>query len=224
MDVGGACASGGAYEIRQACPKGVGWVIPVSIFGMFFAGVFTFLGVFDEGGPRPTCSRGRRSSSRSAGTSSTTASTRPASTAPSWGWLICGIVFVRWADPAPLPASPRDRPLVALGPDSQRADDYLHPYKPPPIRRSPTPARRAADDLDRALEHPVRPRRGHDPLPRSPTPPPKISSCRHRETPPKPREPTEGRRRRTARHAGRPARARHARRRRVREGQERGPR
>ena len=53
MDVGGACASGGAYEIRQACPKGVGWVVPISIFGMFFAGIFTFLGVFDEGGPKP---------------------------------------------------------------------------------------------------------------------------------------------------------------------------
>ena len=53
MDVGGACASGGAYEIRQACPKGVGWTLPVGILGMFFAGIFTFLGVFDEGGPRP---------------------------------------------------------------------------------------------------------------------------------------------------------------------------
>jgi hypothetical protein len=32
MEVGGACASGGPYEIAQPCPKGVGWMMPVSIF------------------------------------------------------------------------------------------------------------------------------------------------------------------------------------------------
>jgi hypothetical protein len=53
MDVGEPCASGGPYAIRRPGPDGVGWVVPISIFGMFFAGVFTFLGVFDEGGPRP---------------------------------------------------------------------------------------------------------------------------------------------------------------------------
>jgi hypothetical protein len=31
MDVGGACASGGPYVVAQPCPKGVGWMTPVSI-------------------------------------------------------------------------------------------------------------------------------------------------------------------------------------------------
>jgi hypothetical protein len=53
MDVGGACASGGAYQIRQQCPQGVAWVTPLSIFGMLaFTGI-SFVGVFSKGGPRP---------------------------------------------------------------------------------------------------------------------------------------------------------------------------
>src|SRR5262245_60146842 len=32
MEVGGSCASGGPYEIARPCPKGVGWMTPVSVF------------------------------------------------------------------------------------------------------------------------------------------------------------------------------------------------
>ena len=32
MEIGGSCASGGPYEIARPCPKGVGWMTPVSIF------------------------------------------------------------------------------------------------------------------------------------------------------------------------------------------------
>src|SRR5436190_4259389 len=53
LDVGGACASGGAYEIRTPCPKGIAWIAPVSIFGMMFAAALSFFGVFSEGGPKP---------------------------------------------------------------------------------------------------------------------------------------------------------------------------
>src|ERR1700730_17777612 len=53
MDVGGACASGGAYDIRTPCPKGVAWVAPVSVYGMLLFAAIGFLGVFSEGGPRP---------------------------------------------------------------------------------------------------------------------------------------------------------------------------
>ena len=53
MAVGGACASGGAYQINTPCPKGVGWVIPVSIFGMLGSVALGFFGVFDTGGPKP---------------------------------------------------------------------------------------------------------------------------------------------------------------------------
>ncbi len=32
MDIGGSCASGGPYVVARPCPKGVGWMTPVSIF------------------------------------------------------------------------------------------------------------------------------------------------------------------------------------------------
>jgi hypothetical protein len=145
MDVGGACASGGAYEIRQTCPKGVAWVMPVGIFGMFFAGIFTFLGVFPDGGPRPYVfawsalflalgwnflDYGFDSPAPGGGTEA--------------GWIVCGVVFVIMGG-VPLLAlfSPKAARWSLWGPNSQRADDYLHPYKPPPIRKTksdaPTP-------------------------------------------------------------------------------------
>jgi hypothetical protein len=148
MDVGGACASGGAYEIRQPCPKGVGWVMPVGIFGMFFAGIFTFLGVFSDGGPRPYVfawsalflalgwnflDYGFDSPAPGGGTEV--------------GWVICGVVFVLMGG-VPLLAllSPKAARWALWGPNSQRADDYLHPYKPPPIRK-PKPDALAPDAL-----------------------------------------------------------------------------
>jgi hypothetical protein len=40
MEIGGSCASGGPYEVANPCPKGVGWIVPASIFGgLFFVGV-----------------------------------------------------------------------------------------------------------------------------------------------------------------------------------------
>jgi hypothetical protein len=142
MDVGGACASGGAYEIRQQCPDGVAWVLPVGIFGMFFAGIFTFLGVFPDGGPRPYVfawsalflalgwnflDYGFDSPAPGGGTEV--------------GWIICGVVFVLMGG-VPLLAllAPRAARWAFWGPDSQRADDYLHPYKPPPVRKPKTDA------------------------------------------------------------------------------------
>jgi hypothetical protein len=150
MDVGGACASGGAYEIRQQCPDGVAWVLPVGIFGMFFAGIFTFLGVFPDGGPRPYVfawsalflalgwnflDYGFDSPAPGGGTEV--------------GWIICGVVFVLMGG-VPLLAlfAPRAARWAFWGPDSQRADDYLHPYKPPPVRKpkTDTPAPESTPD------------------------------------------------------------------------------
>ena len=37
MEVGGSCASGGPYEIATPCPKGIAWMVPVSIFGGLIA-------------------------------------------------------------------------------------------------------------------------------------------------------------------------------------------
>jgi hypothetical protein len=94
MDVGGACASGGAYEIRQACPKGVGWVIPVSIFGMFAAGIFTFLGLFDGGGPRPYVFAWSALFLALGWNFLDYGFNPPDHRDIVWGWVICGFVFV----------------------------------------------------------------------------------------------------------------------------------
>jgi hypothetical protein len=139
MEVGGACASGGAYEIRQACPQGVGWVIPVSIFGMFAAGIFTFLGVFDEGGPRPYVFAWSALFLALGWNFLDYGFNPPDAHDTVWGWVICGIVFVLMGGgPLLLVFVPHIARWSIWGPDSQRADDYLHPYKPPPIRTSKT--------------------------------------------------------------------------------------
>jgi hypothetical protein len=137
MEVGGACASGGAYEIRQACPKGVGWVIPVSIFGMFAAGVFTWIGVFDEGGPRPYVFAWSALFLALGWNFLDYGFNPPDSHDTVWGWVICGIVFViMGGGPLLLLFVPHIARWAIWGPDSQRADDSLHPYKPPPIQAS----------------------------------------------------------------------------------------
>ena len=161
MDVGGACASGGAYEIRQACPKGVGWVIPVTIFGMFFAGIFTFLGVFDEGGPRPYVFAWSALFLALGWNFLDYGFNPPDNHDTVWGWVICGIVFVLMGGaPLLLLFSPRDRALVALGTELPARRRLPPPVqaaahsRPPP--RGTGPRRAGRRDHDGALEHPVR--------------------------------------------------------------------
>jgi hypothetical protein len=135
MDVGGACASGGAYEIRQACPKGVGWVMPVSIFGMVFAGIFTFVGVFSDGGPRPYVFAWSALFLALGWNFLDYGFNPPGGGGSVAGWWVCGIIFVAMGGvPLLFLLSPRAARWSLWGPDSQRADDYLHPYKPPPLR------------------------------------------------------------------------------------------
>lgn len=91
MDVGGYCAEGGPYQIAVHCPKGVAWIMPVSIFVglgsatlylvstvaggpnialLFWTGLFGALGWnFLEYGIKPADAGG------------------------SIAWLICGIMF-----------------------------------------------------------------------------------------------------------------------------------
>jgi len=184
MDVGGACASGGAYEIRQQCPKGVGWVMPVSIFGMFFAGIFTFLGVFPDGGPRPYVFSWSALFLALGWNFLDYGFNPPGDNGTVVGWVICGVVFVAMGGiPLLFLLSPRAARWSLWGPDSQRADDYLHPYKPPPVRapkseaaapvpssvHSSTPyARPASMAPTPLLPEPSPP----EPPPPSPTPPP----------------------------------------------------
>ena len=215
MDVGGACASGGAYEIRQACPKGVGWVIPVSIFGMFAAGIFTFLGVFDEGGPRPYVFAWSALFLALGWNFLDYGFNPPDNHDTVWGWVICGIVFVVMGGaPLLLLFSPRIARWSIWGPDSQRADDYLHPYKPPPIRgrRLVEPAPDAPVDATTTVHsstpypalvgrHRTRVHARAEPAAEG-----SLRAATGEDAPEAHRRiPTEGRRRRTPRHAGRPA-------------------
>ena len=222
MDVGGACASGGAYEIRQACPKGVGWTMPVGILGMFFAGIFTFLGVFDEGGPRPYVFAWSALFLALGWNFLDYGFDKPGG-GTEVGWLICGFVFVAMGGvPLLFLLSPRAARWSLWGPNSQRADDYLHPYKPPPLRAK-TPARAAAASTpfaparDRAVDLVTGPRRrAVDGRPARPGP--------RRRGPRGRTEHAEGRRRGAARDARRSPGAWDARRGRVREGEARGAR
>jgi hypothetical protein len=134
MDVGGACASGGAYQIRQQCPDGVAWVMPVDIFGMCFAGVFTFLGVFPNGGPRPYVFAWS-ALFLALGWNFLDYGFDAPGGGTEVGWLVCGFIFVAMGGvPLLFLLSPRAAHWSLWGPDGQRGDDHLHPYKPPPVR------------------------------------------------------------------------------------------
>ncbi|WP_433424679.1 SHOCT domain-containing protein [Microtetraspora malaysiensis] len=53
MSIGGACGSGGPYEIATPCPEGIGWIIPGSIFGGI-AGLGLYIASSLPVGPRLT--------------------------------------------------------------------------------------------------------------------------------------------------------------------------
>ena len=94
MDVGGACASGGAYEIRQQCPTGVAWIMPVSIFaGLAFLALGA-AGVFSQGGPRPYLFAWSALFLALGWNFLEYGFDAPSGSGASWGWIVCGVVFV----------------------------------------------------------------------------------------------------------------------------------
>ncbi len=93
MDVGGFCAEGGAYEIRQHCPQGVAWVMPVAIFGGLFSLAVGALGVFSQGGPRPYAFAWS-ALFLSLGWNFLEYGFDPPGGGTEAGWLVCGVVFV----------------------------------------------------------------------------------------------------------------------------------
>jgi hypothetical protein len=132
MDVGGACASGGAYAIRTPCPEGVAWVAPVSVFGMLLFAAIGFLGVFSEGGPRPYVFTWS-ALFLALGWNFLEYGFDPPGGGSSAGWLVCGFVFVAMGG----------LPLLALfakgaarwafwGPRSEPPGGGPVPYRPPP--------------------------------------------------------------------------------------------
>lgn len=135
MDIGGSCASGNTpYAISRPCPKGVGWMMTVGIFGMFVGTGISLLGVFPQGGPRPYVF-GWSALFLSLGWNFLDYGFDAPGGGTSAGWLICGFVFVAMGGvPLLFLLSPRAARWALWGPNTERADDYLHPYKPPPIR------------------------------------------------------------------------------------------
>jgi hypothetical protein len=134
MDVGGSCASGGPYAISRPCPKGVGWVVPVSIFGMIFGAALSFLGVFPEGGPRPYVFAWS-ALFLALGWNFLDYGFDAPGGGTSVGWLVCGFVFVAMGGvPLLFLLSPRAARWSLWGPSSERPDDHLRPYRPPPLR------------------------------------------------------------------------------------------
>ncbi len=93
MDVGGFCAAGGPYEIRTACPQGVAWVIPVSIFGALLSVGIGSLGVFSQGGPRPYAFAWS-ALFLALGWNFLEYGFDPPGGGTSASWLVCGVVFV----------------------------------------------------------------------------------------------------------------------------------
>jgi hypothetical protein len=140
MDIGGSCASGNTpYEISRPCPKGVGWMMTVGIFGMFIGTGISLLGVFPQGGPRPYVF-GWSALCLSLGWNFLDYGFDAPNGGTSAGWLVCGFVFVAMGGvPLVFLLTPKALRWELWGPNTQRADDYLHPYKPPPVRSKSTP-------------------------------------------------------------------------------------
>jgi hypothetical protein len=145
MDIGGSCASGNTpYEIARPCPKGVGWMMTVGIFGMFAGAGISLLGVFPQGGPRPYVFAWS-AIFLALGWNFLDYGFDAPGGGTAAGWLICGFVFVAMgAVPLLFLFTPRALRWELWGPDTQRANDYLHPYKPPPVRAKREPSEATA--------------------------------------------------------------------------------
>jgi hypothetical protein len=93
MDVGGYCASGGPYEIRQQCPDNA-WMIPVGIFVGLGGVGFVLAGTF-RGGPKLVALAWPALFLALGWNFLEYAfDPPPPDTGIVWGWLICGVVFV----------------------------------------------------------------------------------------------------------------------------------
>src|SRR5262245_30275868 len=93
MDLGGYCASGGPYEIRQECPDNA-WMIPVSIFVGLAGTALVVAGTF-RGGPKLVALAWPALFLTLGWNFLEYAfDPPPPDTGIVWGWLICGVVFV----------------------------------------------------------------------------------------------------------------------------------
>lgn len=92
LDVGGACATGGPFEVANPCPRGMAWLFFGSIFGGMAAALLLAVSVV-RGGPSlvallwPGLFLGVGWNFLDYGYEP------PGGDGVVWGWLVCGIVF-----------------------------------------------------------------------------------------------------------------------------------
>jgi len=160
MDVGGACADGGAFEIRQPCPEGTAWIMPVAIFGGLASLGIGAIGIFRQGGPKPFAFAWSALFLALGWNFLEYGLDSPGGGGLEWGWLVCAVVFIlmgglpligllspagiRWTlwgprppeggGPAPPPAKPTLRDMVTT------------------VRTAPRKARASPGDMVSQLE------------------------------------------------------------------------
>lgn len=171
MLVGGACASGGPYVIENPCPKGVGWMIPVSILLGLVAVGWTLVWSHGLSGPQllgfawPALFLSLGWNFWEFGIDP------PGDASADGGWIVCGVIFVAmggvpllilreksvrraafWSD-VPERAGRPDRPtpkrvVSAVTPTFPRRGGASTPPPRPPEGRHPT----LIDDLERLAD------------------------------------------------------------------------
>jgi hypothetical protein len=110
MDIGGFCAEGGPFEIRQHCPDGVPLLLVLGIFGLFgFGGLMAWKGAVIGGIYAGLVLLAWPALFLSLGWNFLEYAIRPPAPAEPivWGWLIPGVLFVLMGG----------APLLALLPD-----------------------------------------------------------------------------------------------------------
>ena len=132
MDVGGTCAEGGPFEIRQPCPEGAAWIMPVSIFGGLASLGIGAIGVFKQGGPRPYVFVWSALFLALGWNFLEYGFDPPDGSGSAWGWIVCGVVFVLMGG-VPLlglllPSAAR---WALWGPKSEGASPGAAPYERP---------------------------------------------------------------------------------------------
>lgn len=129
MDVGGACADGGAYLSAQPCPNGAA-ALPIGILGLFLFGAIALVGGTGVGGAwagAPILAWAGLFGSLGWNFLDYGWLNAPAAAnGPIWGWIMCGAVFWIMAFP----------PLLMLRPGRQPA---RRTGKAPPVMVRPMP-------------------------------------------------------------------------------------
>jgi len=144
MDVGGACAEGGAFEIRQPCPEGTAWIMPVAIFGGLASIGIGIAGIFRQGGPRPFAFAWSALFLSLGWNFLEYGVDPPDGGGLAWGWLVCAVVFVLMGGlPLVWLLSPGGIRLTLWGPGAPEGGAPAPPTARPTLRDLVTTVRDA---------------------------------------------------------------------------------